>query len=150
VYLAGTITRDDRHLSWREDAETKLAQAGILAVSPVRGKDPQDWRPDGLDSENTVYSRGGFVSRDERDIVRADAILLCFLAAQCPRRQSIGTWSEFGFAHGLNVSRGWPVPVVVVSDMPEVTEHPFIQQWSARVERTLDAGIAYLVFLLGG
>jgi hypothetical protein len=150
VYLAGTITADQKYLDWRVEVAEEFRKWGIQSLNPCRGKDPKDWRYDGLDANTVglVYSNGGFVARDERDIQRADVLLLVFMADLAPARQSIGTFSEFGFAHGLSVARGRTLPVVVASDMPEVVEHPFIQQWATRVEPTVERAVSYIKFLL--
>jgi len=90
VYLCGTITPDPKHLRWRETAEQVLARVGIIAVNPIRGKNPSDWTKDGMNAiQPTIYDRGGFVDRDERDVKRADAILLNF--PEPLERQSLGT-----------------------------------------------------------
>ena len=139
VYLCGTITTDLKYLTWRADVQAALApEIGVL--SPIRGKDVSDWRHDGLTSiQPTIYSHGGFVPRDLRDLECCDAVLLVFLD-RC-ERQSIGTWFEFGWASRMGK------PVVVVSSFPEVVEHPFVWRTAARVCPTLDEGIAYLRFL---
>ena len=145
VYLCGTITTDPVHLDWREEAERKLAPHGIGVLSPIRGKDPKDWKADGTDAIRPVpYANGGFLPRDKRDVrERSDAVLIFFPASAAPDRQSIGTWSEFGWA------TAWDIPVVVASDIPEVTGHPCIWRQAAQVTETLDQAIEYLVFLLG-
>ena len=143
VYLCGTITPDPVHLAWREEAEERLDKLGVGVVSPVRGKDPRDWTLDGTDSARpTTYANGGFVPRDRRDLERCDAVLLYFMADGAPDRQSIGTWVELGWANILDV------PVVIVTDMKEVSGHPFVWRSAAKVCETLDEGLEYLAFLL--
>jgi len=79
VYLCGTITQDPKHLEWRKQATAMLADYGIDTLNPVRGKNPSDWRKDGLDSVNTPYAKGGFVPQDRMDVLlRCDALLLGF------------------------------------------------------------------------
>ena len=141
VYLCGTITQDPKHLEWRKRAEIDLTACDIGTINPVRGKSPSDWRKDGLDSiQPTIYDNGGFVPRDERDVRRCDAMLVCF--KDKGDRQSIGTWVEVGWAQMLNI------PFVIVSTLPEVVKHPFISRKAARVCDTLDDAITYLKFLL--
>jgi len=118
VYLCGTITPDDKHLDWRKEAEEFLRIEGIGVLSPVRGKDPEDWTKDGLEGKaRTTYARGGFVERDEMDMADCRAVLLRFMADARPDRQSIGTWAEYGLCA---LAGGLGRPVVVVTDMPEV------------------------------
>lgn len=151
VYLCGTITRDPKFLNWRREAEEKLEAWGIRSLSPVRGKNPDDWKANGLDTDKpripgggyarpVIYSNGGFVPRDKYDVKRCDAVLLAFWEA--PDRQSIGTWWEAGWASA------WDKPIVVCSQLPEVVEHPFVWRQVARICPTLDEGIEYLAFLL--
>lgn len=141
VYLCGTITQDPKHLEWRKQATAMLADYGIDTLSPVRGKNPNDWRKDGLDSTNTPYASGGFVARDKRDVARCDAVLLAFWEPL--DRQSIGTWWEAGWASEMGK------PIVVCSELPEVVEHPFVWRQAAKICPTLDDAVEYLVFLLG-
>ena len=143
VYLSGTITKDPKHLEWRKWAEAVLSEHDIGVLSPVRGKNPEDWTKDGLNgSACTAYSGGAFVFRDRRDLERCNAVLLYF--PESPGRQSIGTWAEFGYAVW-----GLGKPVVVVSELPEVIGHPFVYRLAAKVVPTLEEAIDYLVFLLG-
>ena len=142
VYLCGTITQNPKHLEWRKQATAMLADYGIDTLNPVRGKNPSDWRKDGLDSVNTPYAKGGFVPRDRMDVLlRCDALLLGFWEPL--DRQSIGTWWEAGWAD----SKG--KPIVVCSELPEVVEHPFVWRQAAKVCATLEDGVEYLAFLLG-
>jgi hypothetical protein len=57
-------------------------------------------------------------------------------------RQSIGTWTEYGWAWILNK------PVVIVSQLPEILEHPFVWKRAARLCDDMDSAINYLVYLL--
>ena len=142
VYLCGTITPSPVHLEWRKVAEAALRPFRIDCLSPVRGKDPSDWQKDGLNSvrDDLPYAGGGFVPRDYRDIDRCDALLLMF--TDTTSRQSIGTWMEAGYA----VARA--IPIVVVSQVPTVIGHPFIQRAAAKICPTLEVGVEYLKFLL--
>jgi len=141
VYLCGTITTEPKYLNWRKDVEKYLLPYGVGCISPVRGKDPKDWRKDGLNAiRPTIYDKGGFVPRDRRDVKRCDAVLLVFVEA--PDRQSIGTWTEYGWADMLDK------PIVVVSTLPEVIEHPFIWKSAARVCAAIEEGQDYIRFLL--
>ena len=141
VYLCGTITQDPKHLEWRKRAKIELTKADIGTISPVRGKSPTDWQKDGLDSiYPTIYDNGCFVPRDERDVRRCDAMLVYFIDKG--DRQSIGTWIEVGWAQDLNI------PFVVVSELQEVVQHPFIWKKAARICPTLDDALEYIKFLL--
>jgi len=141
VYLGGTITPNPIHLKWREHVASQLDLLFIQCINPVRGKNPADWDNNGFDAnEGVVYSKGGFVERDLRDVKRCDLIFCNF--SEPLDRQSIGTWWELGWADMLGK------PIVIVSTLPEVINHPFVWKRAARVCFTLDEGIGYTRFLL--
>lgn len=144
VYLCGTITTDPKHLNWRTHVQAELFNTlgcKIRAISPVRGKSPSDWSKDGLEAiKPTIYDKGGFVDRDLRDVKRSDAIFCNF--PEKLERQSLGTWWELGWADMLGK------PIVVVSQLPEVVQHPFVWKRVARICSTLEEGIEYTRFLL--
>lgn len=140
VYLAGTVSPDPKHINWRTDATEKLWKNGIHSLNPLRGADPTCWDNSGYETITAMTcSGGGFVHRDEMDIKHSDAILLYFMESLL--RQSIGTWTEFGWATALHK------PVIVVSTLPEVVEHPFVWKKAARLCATLDESIEYLKYM---
>src|SRR5688572_22571722 len=103
VYLAGPIS----HCSyggctgWREYVQKELADVGIEAVSPMRGKEYlshlQSISPGGQDyADLSVLSLPrGVMTRDRFDTMRCDAVLLNLLGAD---RVSIGSMIEVGWA----------------------------------------------------
>ena len=143
VYLCGSITKNPAHISWRKEVEEKLAKNGIAVLSPLRGKDLDKISEDGLGTDDVgerPFSAGGFVARDLLDIRNSDALLLFF--EDTISRQSIGTWTEFGYA----VSE--QIPIVVCSTLHEVVAHPFIYKLATRITPTIDIAVEYLTFLL--
>jgi len=140
VYLCGTITNDRRHLDWRKYIADALAEYNIGSLSPVRGKDPPCWRQE--DVAGAVYDNGAFVARDYRDIQNSDALFVMFTKKEHVKRQSLGTWMELGYAKAMDI------PVVIVTDIEEIADHPFIKDVAARICKTVDEGIAYTAWLL--
>ena len=138
IYLCGTITADPKYIHWRTLLPAALPDVEFL--NPLRGK--STFSQDGLQqAEDAPYSEAGFVTRDLQDIDAADAVLLRM--QDIPQRQSIGTWFEFGYAHGLGI------PVVVVATDYTIVDHPFVKRFATEVFSTLDEAAAYFRFLFG-
>ena len=141
VYLAGPITTDDKHISWRKDVENRLRAYDIRAISPIRDKDPSDWTNDGYEGKSHLpYANGGYVARDLFDIKRSDIILINML--DVPDRQSIGSWFEFGYAYACDI------PTVIVADDPMINKHPFVYKTATKLVKSIDEAIEYIVFFL--
>lgn len=140
VYLGGSITTNPKHSEWRTYVADALIEDGIGTISPIRGKTAIDCIKQ-TDPQTNVFDNGNFVMRDYHDIERCDVLFLAFMEDWKPDRQSIGTWAEFGFAKCSGI------PIVVVSDMPEVVKHPFIWK-DSNVFENLAKGIEYTKWLL--
>ena len=141
VYLGGTITPDPKYAEWRKYVAAALYEYGINAIDPMRGKDITDCTDLKASHMESVWDNGGFVARDYRDIFRSDLLFILF--EWLPDRQSIGTWAEMGFAYGCNI------PYIVISQIPEVVNHPFVWKKAAKVCKDRHEGIDYARFLLG-
>ena len=136
VYLCGTVSGDPATAKWREEAIDALEGRMLDAVNPIRGQE----QIDRLGFECNVPSRL-FVARDLNDVRKCDALLLYFPLACCNERQSIGTWTEFGAAVILGK------PIIVVSDDPNVINHPMIREKATLVVPTLTEAYEALTFL---
>jgi len=137
VYLSGTISADPKTHRWRREAARLLASH--MCISPMRGKDPAKISASGLESDVPVSL---FVRRDLADIRGCDVLLLYFPRDICPNgRQSIGTWAELGVA----IERR--MPIVVVSDDPSVTQHPFLKIYAAAIVGTLKEAVKVIDWL---
>lgn len=135
VYLAGTISPKPEHLEWRQQAARFIeARLPHEALSPLRFQNPADFTGDGLHDASCPDSM--FVANDIADLKRSDVVLLVFWKGAT--RQSIGTWAEFGIAALLHK------PVIVVTDDPAVSGHPFIRRFAAVVVPTVDQGLDWL------
>jgi len=150
VYLAGTISKDEKHLEWRKRARTVLdgleVSPGefITTVDPVRFQDPSNFERDGL-HDSTIPSRV-FVARDIRDVLDSHAIFAVYYqetGLTKERRQSIGTWMELFGAHMHSI------PSVLVTDDPDVRDHPFSEYCVTHVCRNLEDGLKMLKLVLG-
>jgi hypothetical protein len=138
VYLSGPISglTYDGAQSWREYAALMLAQAGIVALSPLRAK--QFLREHGLlegsyNGLNPLATDQGITTRDRNDTTRCSLVLVNLLGAT--DRVSIGTCMEIAWA---DLAR---VPVVLAIE-PEgnIHDYPMIRHIAGfRVDNLPDA-----------
>ena len=153
VYLAGPITgRNHRGCTeWREDARIWLADEGITAYSPMRGKQflakmsqitaqPEDY-PDTSAIEAALTSRVGIIGRDFNDVVTSDAVLVNLLGAS---EVSVSTVLEMGWAWQAGV----PIVVVVEPDGRHPHAHCMLDALPVFTVHTLEDGVALTKLLL--
>ena len=146
VYLAGPITglSYEGATDWREYAKKKLAEYGIVGVSPMRAKGflkALPTMPSGEQKDlHGIGQPRGFVARDRLDVSRCDAVLMNLLGAE---RVSVGTMVEVGWADAFRK------PVVLVME-PEgnVHEHGFTRQLTAYHNESLDTAIETVAAIL--
>jgi len=138
VYLAGSISSGAEHLNWRDLAAGVLKDAGITVLSPLRFQSPDNFTHGGL--HDATVPDGFMVKVDLADVRKADAILLVYWKGF--GRQSVGTWAEFGVAMELGT------PVVVVTDDPNVADHPFIRCGAAAITNTVEEGLEWIIKML--
>ncbi len=141
VYLGGTVTKDATHLNWRTVTARYLREQGIEPVDPIRFQNPTNFSENGLEDSTTP---GSFlVDVDLHDVRTSDVLLIYYQRDKNTpygyMRQSIGTWTEWGVA----IERR--IPVVVVTDDPEVANHPFIQRHAAIVTEHLSGGLGWIL-----
>ena len=142
IYLAGTISKDPKHLEWRKYLTETFKNTNHTIVSPMRFQNPDHFTKDGLHDKSVPDSF--FVATDYSDVANSDVVFLVYWKEKITqtsagtRRQSVGTWAEFGIATFLHV------PVIVVTDAPEVLDHPFIRRKAAVVVETVEEGLSYL------
>jgi nucleoside 2-deoxyribosyltransferase len=150
VYLAGPITGLDYKgaTDWRAYAKQSLQDLGILALSPMRGKeylahvtkftaDGDEYRPFSVMSSNR-----GITTRDRWDATTCDVLLVNFLGA---RQVSIGTVMEIAWADAHRI------PIVCCME-PEGNphEHGMITEVIGFRCVTLDEGIHVIKGIYGG
>jgi nucleoside 2-deoxyribosyltransferase len=128
VYLAGPISglTYDGAEDWRALAKDELANAGIKAVSPLRGKEYLRGIPAltadcaGYGELNCMSSPRGIMTRDRFDAMRCDILLVNLIGAE---RVSIGTVMEIAWADAKRT------PIVVAMEATgNVHEHAMISE----------------------
>lgn len=137
VYLCGSISDQQKHIAWRQQAERELRSlvptTGFHVLNPLRYQDPVNFSQDGL--HDSTVSDSFMADVDMMDVARADVLLVVFWKQE---RQSVGTWMEMGAAA---VARK---PIVLVTNDPLVADHPFIHRFASVVCKTVEEGIAWV------
>jgi nucleoside 2-deoxyribosyltransferase len=139
VYLSGPISglTYEGCTDWREYATKAMAELGINALSPMRGKEYLRGKGKIEDGSSAVISNfmsqdRAIVTRDRWDTTGCD-FMLCNLRG-CGDRVSIGTMIELGWA---DMAR---VPVVLVMEPAgNIHEHAFVRELSGYRVDSLDA-----------
>ncbi len=125
VYLAGPIASQTlaQANGWREALALRLADVGITAYNPLRGKQqflPQ-YGPVGHDTEHYVehplVRARAITARDRNDVTTADLMVVNFLGYE---GKSTGTAVEFGWADSARI------PVLVIIE-PGQALHPMLE-----------------------
>jgi nucleoside 2-deoxyribosyltransferase len=148
VYLAGPISglTYDSANDWRAYAQAELAKAGIVGLSPLRGKDylrsrgvlkgDADWYGD----MGVFATQRGIMTRDRFDAQRCDVLLVNFLGA---KTVSIGTCMEIAWADALRT------PIVCIMDETgNPHEHVMLKEAIGFRVTTLEAGLAVVKTIL--
>lgn len=144
VYLAGPITglSYKEAKGWRDYVTERLAfktrgrfstAISIETISPLRGKDSLD-----IDIPIGAWAMSDVTRRDFFDIRRSDLVLVNFLDAE---KVSQGSLVEIGYAVALNK------PLVVVMDMKNIHNHPFVVESALVITGDLDKAIDKIVEL---
>ena len=136
IYLSGTITPDPKHNAWRAVFHEQFTLDGHDVYDPMRFKNIADLDAKGYTS---AIPPSLFTARDKADIMKSDVMIVVFKRGL--KRQSIGTWWECGWADLMNI------PLIVMTDDPDVMNHPFILKWAALVAKTPEAVIQAVRFL---
>jgi nucleoside 2-deoxyribosyltransferase len=143
-YLAGPITGTtyDGSTSWRDSAIVELAKAGIIGISPMRGKDYLLDRTSISDAydEYVLSTQKGIVTRDRWDCQRSDVVLVNVLGAT---KVSIGTVIELGWADAARR------PIILVMDEGNPHDHAMVRELAGFIVPTLEQGLALVSILLG-
>jgi nucleoside 2-deoxyribosyltransferase len=137
VYLAGYMSAENWTREWRLEAARRLNIIGVQTLDPFRGK--QELSETGLKCSHPTSL---LTARDKMDIKRSDVMILNALNIERLPRQSIGTWSEYGYAA---MSRD--IPIIIIGDNESLKSHPFIEKWASLVVPNLDEAIAAVLWL---
>lgn len=143
VYLAGTINSEPWTKEWRSNLARFIQELGHVPLDPMRYQNQATFTKDGLGDTSTPSSF--FWKTDLGDLARADIVVVHYLCARgahngapAYRRQSVGTWMEIGIAAWLHK------PIIVITDDPDVRDHPAIQQSAAIVVETVAEAATWL------
>lgn len=141
VYLCGSIgtVNINEHLSWRERIREMAADGPngrpttFDIRDPLRYQNPENLTHGGLHDAKVPDSF--FVAMDVADVRRADILFVVFWKQE---RQSVGTFMEMGMAGILGK------PIILVTDDPQVADHPFVHRYVSIVCKTVEEGVAWL------
>ena len=133
VYLAGPIEgcNNNEINQWRSKCNLSFDDF-ILGINPYRAEMSND----------TPESRKRIAMKNYMDTQSSDLILAYLPKTINERRHSYGTTMEIAWGYSLRK------PVVIVSDDPQVQDHPLMDMSGAMFEE-LDDGIDYINILLG-
>lgn len=148
VYLAGPIlnTTNAEANDWRRDVDIRLGDSGeaIVAISPLRCE-PLHGEKYTANYPDARFGTARAISSKNKYDIRACDLVLAYLPKPPPgRHQSFGTIIEIAWADMLGK------PVIVVTDDPEVLEHPVINACAGWLLGTLDEGLEVVIGILGG
>jgi len=146
VYLAGPITglSYDGAEDWRGYAKRRLANHGILGLSPLRGK--EYLRTSGpLSAEDyhdkPLSSPRGITTRDRWDCTRSDVVLVNLIGAP---RVSIGTMIELGWA---DAARN-PI-VLAMEPAGNVHDHAMVTEVAGFRADSVEGALELVIAILG-
>ncbi len=146
VYLAGAILGCDEAEAhdWRRAVDGMLGGHGIVAVSPLRCEPLIGGRylPDYAD--NLFGTSRAITSKNVFDVRNCDMTLAYLPRPAEGRRQSWGTMCEMAWARMLDR------PVILVTDDPDVREHPVLNACANWVLGSLEEAVEVIVGVLGG
>ncbi len=138
IYLAGPITGHsfDVSTSWYDTVDRAFPDY-LVPVKPLRGK---TWLKDmaAIESQYTnlhpLSTADGIMTRDEYDVMRADALLVNLLTA--PIEPSLGTIMEIAWG------RAYRKPIIVAMTEDNVHyKHPMIRKSCSMILSTLEEAI---------
>ena len=136
VYLAGPITElsFSGATDWRFDAAARLADMGVTALSPLRGKDYLAQELSIADSyaAHVMSTEKAILARDKFDVERCTLMLVNLAGAS---RVSIGTCVGYGWASAASK------PIVTVMEADNPHQHSFVRGLSGWVVPTLEEGL---------
>lgn len=150
VYLAGPIAGNTvpEAKNWRFDVNQmiKSKQHGITCISPLRCEP----NPDGdqykilYDNDPLYGTYNAIGAKNNFDTLNCDITLAYLPKPKLEGHQSYGTLIEVAWskAHGK--------PCIVVSNDPDVFNHPLIKYCSDWVLKDLNQAVELIVGLLGG
>ena len=144
VYLAGPITNlsYDDATDWREYCKRSLAEHGITALSPLRGKQYLGGEVNIADKYDkfVLSTERAINARDFYDVTNRDVLLVNLLNA---KRVSIGTVMEIAWAFAAR-----KLVVVVMEENNNLHDHSMIRQCTDYRVTNLDEALAVVRSIL--
>lgn len=139
VYLAGPISDNTTAEAndWRNALKARLADVGIVGISPLRCEPKTDGVYQLFYDDICFGTKKAIAGKNRYDVKRCDATV-----AYLPSL-SVGTLIELGWA------KGYEKPVVVVSTLPGVYNHPLVEESSNWIVPDFDYAYEIIVGLLG-
>ena len=149
VYLAGAIsglTYDDGQ-EWRTTVRDKLKDTSIECYSPLRQKHilrgagvlDADKSADAYGTFSPLATDRGIMTRDHYDCQSADLIFVNLLGS---KKVSIGTVMEIAWAYAYRK------PLVLVTELTGLHDHPMIREATGYRVETLEEGIDVMMAIL--
>lgn len=146
VYLAGPVlgcTQTQAH-DWRLTFAATLPE-GIDAISPLRCEPIIGQRYGmGNNSDPKFGTARAIGAKNIYDVRTCDLTLAYLPVPVDGRHQSFGTIVEIAWAHAFGK------PVILVTDDPEVRDHPCINACAGWLLETLDEAVELITGLLDG
>jgi nucleoside 2-deoxyribosyltransferase len=138
VYLAGPIEAlsYESATTWRDRAKLLLQFRKIETIDPMRNKSFLK-ECDEITTRNYSISAKEIVSRDRRDVMNADVILMNLTSTN---NHSVGSFVELGWADMLRK----PV-IIILEATSHHRNHPFIKEIAYSIVETLDDAIETIV-----
>jgi len=139
VYLGGKITTEDDYFRrWREIAEKRLVQAGIVPLNPLMAQEVLNPKDRGLTSS---YPSESIMMRDYQ-MVRSSDLLIANLKLKGDNDKTIsdpivGTFMEIAWSwHGRK-----PIIAIVEEDNYVFNNHPMLKTMVTRCFSTVDEAV---------
>lgn len=142
VYLAGPVRGLDykEAVEWREYVKNRLAEFGIVGVSPMRDKEHLYGKLIEEPDDDVISCQRGLTVRDRFDVMTCNVFFSNLLNA---KRVSIGTMIEYGWADAFRK----PI-ITVMENKGNVHEHPILRELTGFRVESLDEGLEVVKSLL--
>ena len=126
VYLFGYLRKDcPFDLEWRKHAHDAFVAAECRVLDPARGHAEKLCDPVEVCD---LFAPHELFHRDRQDILKAD-ILFGVIQPRPQDRPPVGSLVELGMAHEMPGQR----LVCLVSQDPDITEHPFVKETTTMI-----------------
>lgn len=146
VYLAGPVLgmTEDQANDWRKLADNDLADFGIVGISPLRCEPIHGETYEAGYPDERFGTARAIMSKNMFDVKQCDMVLAYIPKPEPGKHHSWGTMQELAWG------RAFDKPVILVSDDPEIRNHPVINASCGWVLDNLEDAIAVAVGILGG